>query len=214
MGRSSTARDRLVAAACHLMLNRGYSSIGVAEICARADVRKGSFYHFFESKQALTIEAIDVHWRDQRATWVAVLGTEEPAFTRLERLIRAQAAVQREAKETTAAVNGCLFGNLALELSTQDQAVQAHLDQVFNEQIELVQATLEQAAADGTIPVDRASRTTARAVVAQLEGMVMFAKLANDPDLLDDLWPQIALLLTTATSASIAASAETSPVNR
>lgn len=214
MGRSSTARDRLVAAACQLMLNRGYSSIGVAEICARADVRKGSFYHFFESKQALTIEAIDVHWRDQRATWVAVLGAEEPAFTRLERLIRAQAAVQREAKETTAAVNGCLFGNLALELSTQDQAVQAHLDQVFNEQIELVQGTLEQAVADGTIPVDRASRGTARAVVAQLEGMVMFAKLANDPDLLDDLWPQIALLLTAATSASIAASVETSPVNR
>ena len=42
----------------------------------------------------------------------------------------------------------------------------------------------------------------------------MFAKLANDPDLLDDLWPQIALLPTAATSASIAASVETSPVNR
>ncbi|MGH3464360.1 MAG: TetR family transcriptional regulator C-terminal domain-containing protein [Kribbellaceae bacterium] len=104
--------------------------------------------------------------------------------------------------------------NATLELSTQDQAVQAHLDQVFNEQIELVQGTLEQAAADGTIPVDRASRGTVRAVVAQLEGMVMFAKLANDPDLLDDLWPQIALLLTAATSASIAAAVETSPVNR
>ena len=33
-------------AACELMHNRGYGSIGVAEICARADVRKGSFYHF------------------------------------------------------------------------------------------------------------------------------------------------------------------------
>jgi len=44
--------------------------------------------------------------------------------------------------------------------------------------------------------------------------MVMFAKLANDPDLLDDLWPQIALLLTTATSASIAASVESPRVNR
>jgi len=52
------------------------------------------------------------------------------------------------------------------------------------------------------------------AVVAQLEVMVMFAKLANDPDLLDDLWPQIALLLTTATSASIAASVESPRVNR
>ncbi|HCU50381.1 MAG TPA: TetR family transcriptional regulator, partial [Micromonosporaceae bacterium] len=48
MGRSSTARERILAAACELMLSRGYGSIGVAEICARADVKKGSFYHFFE----------------------------------------------------------------------------------------------------------------------------------------------------------------------
>lgn len=195
MGRSSTARERLLEAACHLMLNRGYSSIGVAEICARADVRKGSFYHFFDSKQALTIEALDVHWRGQRAAWVSVLGATAPALTRLERLARTQAAVQRQAKDETDAVNGCLFANLALELSSQDHAVQAHLQQIFDEQIQLVHATLQEAAADGTIPVDRATRTIARAVVAQSEGLVMFAKLSNNPDVLDDLWTQIQLLI-------------------
>lgn len=177
------------------MLSRGYGTMGVAEICARADVRKGSFYYFFDSKQALTIEALDLHWRDQRAAWVSVLGAAAPALTRLERLVRAQVAVQRQSKEETDAVNGCLFGNLALELSSQDQTVQARLQQIFDEQIELVHATLLEAAADGTIPVDRATRGTAKAIVAQLEGLVLFAKLANDPDVLDDLWTQIQLLI-------------------
>ncbi|MBT2507637.1 TetR/AcrR family transcriptional regulator [Streptomyces sp. ISL-98] len=195
MGRTSTARERLLDAACGLMLSRGYGTIGVAEICARADVKKGSFYHFFESKQALTIEAINAHWAAQRPGWVATLRGDGPAEDRLERLFLDQAAAQRTAKAQDGAVNGCLFGNLALELSTQDAAVRARLAEIFEEQIDLVHAALTDAAEQGTIPTPAATRTTARAVLAQLEGMVMFAKLANDPAVLDGLWAQTSRLL-------------------
>ncbi|MFC4608775.1 TetR/AcrR family transcriptional regulator [Streptomyces maoxianensis] len=195
MGRTSTARERLLDAACGLILSRGYGMIGVAEICARADVKKGSFYHFFESKQALTVEAINAHWAAQRASWVAILRGDGPAEDRLERLFLDQASAQRAAKTEEGAVNGCLFGNLALELSTQDAIVQARLTEIFDEQIDLVHAALTDAAAQGTIPAPAATRTTARAVLAQLEGMVMFAKLANDPSVLDGLWAQTSRLL-------------------
>ncbi|WP_274564838.1 TetR/AcrR family transcriptional regulator [Streptomyces spiramyceticus] len=195
MGRTSTARERLLDAACGLMLSRGYGTIGVAEICARADVKKGSFYHFFESKQALTIEAINAHWAAQRPGWVATLRGDGPAEDRLEQLFLHQAAAQRTAKTQDGAVNGCLFGNLALELSNQDTAVQARLTEIFEEQIDLVHAALTDAAEQGTIPTPAATRTTARAVLAQLEGMVMFAKLANDPAVLDGLWAQTSRLL-------------------
>ncbi len=193
MGRPSTARERLLDSACELMHSRGYGSIGVAEICARADVRKGSFYHFFESKQALTIEVVDEHWRRQRADWGAVLGSPDPALARLENLFGMQARTQRLAKESGGTVNGCLLANLALELSTQDRAVQTRLEEIFNEQIDLIHATLGDAVTEGAIP--EADRATARALVAQLEGMVLFAKLGNDPAVLDDLWSQAKLLL-------------------
>ncbi|NNJ06087.1 TetR/AcrR family transcriptional regulator [Streptomyces sp. PKU-MA01144] len=195
MGRTSTARERLLDAACGLMLSRGYGTIGVAEICARADVRKGSFYHFFESKQALTIEAINAHWASQRAGWVATLRGDGPAEDRLERFFLDQAAAQHTARTQNGAVNGCLFGNLALEMSTQDAVVQGRLAEVFDEQIDLVHATLTEAAEQGAVPAPAATRETARAVLAQLEGMVMFAKLANDPSVLDGLWAQASRLL-------------------
>ncbi|WP_455351351.1 TetR/AcrR family transcriptional regulator [Streptomyces sp. SYSU K217416] len=198
MGRTSTARERLLDAACSLMLSRGYGTIGVAEICARADVKKGSFYHFFESKQALTIEAVNTHWGEQRRAWAAVLGGDGPAETRLERLFQEQAAGQRKAKEEGGAVHGCLFGNLALELSTQDHVVRARLAEIFDEQIDLVHATLGEAAAEGVIPAAAADRETARSVLAQLEGMVLFAKLANDPAVLDGLWDRTRPLLRAA----------------
>lgn len=181
MGRQSTARDRLLEAACELIHHRGYASIGVAEICARADVRKGSFYHFFASKQALTLEVIDDHWARQRASWVDALAASQG----VERLFREQVAVQRQAKESSGVINGCLLANLALELSNQDEVVRARLQQIFDEQVDLVHAALGPGH----------ERSTARALVAQLEGMLLFAKLANNPALLDDLWRQARLLI-------------------
>ncbi|MFI6900689.1 TetR/AcrR family transcriptional regulator [Nonomuraea sp. NPDC050394] len=185
MGRQSDARERLLGAACRLIHSRGYSSIGVAEICAEADVRKGSFYHFFDSKQALTLEVIDAHWAGQRTSWQAILTAAAPAGDRLERLFRSQADAQRQTKQSTGVVNGCLLANLALELSNQDETVRTRLRQIFDEQVELVRTALGPSG----------SPETARAMVAQLEGMVLFAKLGNDPSLLDGVWTQARLLL-------------------
>ncbi|MGX1882209.1 TetR/AcrR family transcriptional regulator [Streptomyces sp. NPDC055287] len=195
MGRTSTARERLLAATGELMRGRGYSSLGIAEICAGADVRKGSFYHFFPSKQALTLEVINAYWHSERACWNSELAGSDPALTRLQRLLTAMASAQRRRKETAGTVDGCLLGNLALELSTQEPDVRTRLEEIFDEQIALVTATLEGAAAEGSVPPDRATTATARAVIAQLEGMVLFAKLKNDPALLDDVWQHTSLLL-------------------
>jgi TetR/AcrR family transcriptional repressor of nem operon len=195
MGRTSTARDRLIDATGALMRTRGYSSLGVAEICAKAEVKKGSFYHFFESKQALTVEAVNAYWNAERTCWTTELAATRPALDRLRRLLNTMAQLQRRMKETSGTVDGCLLGNLALELSTQEPAVRARLEEIFDEQIALVAATLGAAADEGTVPRERATEATARAVVAHVEGLVMFAKLKNDPSVLDDLWPHTLLLL-------------------
>jgi len=202
MGRTSNARQRLLDAACELMLTRSFGAVGVADICARADVRKGSFYYFFESKQALTLAAIDAHWQRQREGWLAILQTAHPALDRLRRLIEETAATQRVAQEALGMVSGCALANLALELSTQDHVVQARLQEIFAEQIALVEGTLQNAAAAGTLAAASATHAVARAIVAQMEGMVLFAKLGNDPDVLDDLWRQTLRLLQVAEAVS------------
>ena len=200
MGRTSTARDRLLDAACDLMQGRAYGSLGVAEICARADVRKGSFYHFFESKQALTLAAIDTHWRAECEIWDDALSGNDPALTRLARLIRALADSHRVARDTRGAVSGCLLANLTIELSGADPLAQARLEEIFNEQIALVQGVIADAVDEGMVPATSLSRSAARAVVAQIEGLVLFAKLGNDPDVLADLWVQVLYLLRVPTT--------------
>ncbi len=196
MGRTSEARQSLVDSAGDLIFERGYAAVGVAEICARAGVLKGSFYHFFPSKQALTVAAIDDYWIRQRACWAELLGDgRRRPLERLRAVFAANVAAQTADKRERGVVRGCLLGNLALELSASDPVVRARLDEVFAEQVSMVHDALAAAAAERTIDAGRANAVTARALLAQLEGMVLFAKVANDPAVLDALWPHALLLL-------------------
>jgi TetR/AcrR family transcriptional repressor of nem operon len=194
MGRKSDAHDKLLSAGRELLARRGYAALGVAEIAAAAQVPKGSFYYFFESKQALALAVIDEHWVHQEAQWRAVLGSDRPPLERLRELFEVTAAVQQESRDDVGVVTGCLFGNLALELSTQDEAVRGRLQEIFDAQIDLVAEVLAVAQGDGTIHVPDV-REAARSIVAQLEGLVMFAKLLNDPDQLQRMWSNSLSLL-------------------
>jgi TetR/AcrR family transcriptional repressor of nem operon len=194
MGRQSDARQRILDAATELFGQRGYSAIGVAEICTVAGVLKGSFYYFFPSKQALALEVIDVHWVGQRAMWVDVLRAPGTIEERLRNLFTATAEVQTNALNGTGSVTGCLFGNLALEVSAQDDPVRIRLQEIFEEQIAIIQEAVDAAIDAGEIgSLD--SRSAAKAIVAQIEGMVLFAKLFNDPAQLDLLWSNSMRLL-------------------
>ncbi|WP_285114279.1 TetR/AcrR family transcriptional regulator [Leifsonia sp. fls2-241-R2A-40a] len=187
MGRTSDARERILAAGADLFGRRSYASIGVAEICGAAGVPKGSFYYFFPSKQALALEVVNQHWQWQRGEWLRILSTSAPIVGRLHDLFVATAEMQSQALKGTGAVVGCLFGNLALELSAEDDPVQQRLREIFEEQIDIVESALRDAAAAGELePSDL--RESAKAIVAQIEGLVLLAKLYNDPGQLDSLW--------------------------
>ena len=51
--KQSETRQNLLNAALSLMLDKGYVATSVDEICAEAKVTKGSFFHYFKSKEAL-----------------------------------------------------------------------------------------------------------------------------------------------------------------
>ena len=61
MVRQGTARQKLIDAALALIRAKGYAATSVDELCARAGVTKGAFFHHFKSKNELAVAAAD-HW--------------------------------------------------------------------------------------------------------------------------------------------------------
>ncbi|MFF7070908.1 TetR/AcrR family transcriptional regulator [Streptomyces pseudovenezuelae] len=194
MGRTSDARQKILGAARSLIEGRGYSALGVAEICRAAGVPKGSFYYFFESKEALALAVVVEHWAAQRRDWDSALGTDADPLRRLRALFEQTEAGQRAVQEGCGTVAGCLFGNLALELSNHAEPVRARLQEIFEAQVDMVEAVVAEARDRDEVTVADA-RQAARAVVAQLEGQVMFAKLYNSPERLSTLWDNCRALL-------------------
>lgn len=195
MGRTSEARDKILSAAETLIEERGYTALGVAEICAAAGVPKGSFYHFFESKQALALTVVDEHWTAQHRQWTALLGSDRPPLRRLRDLFEATETLQRVGQRDHGNVVGCLFGNLALELRNQAEDVRHRLQEIFDAQIDLIEQVVTEAHERGDIAATVDPREAARSIVAQLEGRVLFAKLLDDPGQLEAVWRNCLALL-------------------
>lgn len=194
MGRTSDARERILTAAKTLMLSRGYSALGVAEICKAAGVPKGSFYYFFASKEELALAVIEEHWAGRRAEWTRALDGDVPPLPRLRRLYESTAAELRAGQRSCGTVTGCLLGNLALEMSTGTATVRERLREIFDEQVALVEEVVAEARGRGEVTVAD-TRGAARALVAQLEGQVLFAKLYDDVGRVDVLWANSLALL-------------------
>ncbi|MGW4601642.1 TetR/AcrR family transcriptional regulator [Streptomyces sp. NPDC004457] len=202
MGRTSDARRKILDTARSLIEMRGYSALGVAEICKAAGVPKGSFYYFFESKEALALAVLDEHWAAERRGWTSLLadGTEPP-LQRLHRLFEATEAEHRTCQEDHGTIAGCMLGNLSLEMCNQSEAVRDRLKEIFEDQVDMIEAVVTEAQGRGEIAVADI-RESARAVVAQLEGQVLFAKLYNTTSPLGVLWANCLALLNTRPAGS------------
>ncbi|WOX14078.1 TetR/AcrR family transcriptional regulator [Streptomyces sp. N50] len=197
MGRTSDAGEKILAAGRSLFEARGYSALGVAEICKAAGVPKGSFYYFYASKEALALAVVDEHWADQRREWTRILSGETGGaqpLDRLRQLFEETEAGQHAVQQGCGTVLGCLLGNLSLEMSNQTEAVRARLQEIFDAQVEMVAAVIGEARERGDVTVND-PREAARSVVAQLEGQVMFAKLYNNTGRLSPLWANCLALL-------------------
>lgn len=194
MGRTSDARTRILKSASDLMHDKGYSAVGIAEVCKGAGVQKGSFYHFFRSKQALALAVLDAYWKHGVPVFEALENPDVPPLERLKAFFGAQRASHEACRAECGAVRGCLIGNLSLELSTQDSDVRDALQAILRRQIDALEVLVRdiQAAHDSC---GRSPRTVARDVLAYIEGQTLLAKAENDPSGMKDAHDGVLCLL-------------------
>jgi len=182
-------KQRLLDTAEKLFYARSYEDVGVQEICLEAGVKKGSFYHFFPSKRDLTLAILDESWKRYRETMLAqVFARDLPPLKRIERLLDSQYRHHKAVKDETGQVLGCPYGNLAGEMSTQDEVIRERLKRIFRDLEAPIEEVLDEAIAAGNL-AELDSRATAGAMVAYLEGLTLMAKTWNDPEVVRTLGP-------------------------
>lgn len=82
---TSDIRGNIVAVGQRIMAGKGFSAVGLNEILATAGVPKGSFYHYFSSKDAFGEALLAKYFEDYLADMDATL--RQPNKTMAQRLV-------------------------------------------------------------------------------------------------------------------------------
>ena len=171
MAKPSATKDRIINSARHLFWERGFAGTSMADLLNHAGVNSGSFYHFFESKEALLRAVLEMYLRSLRPVIV------DPAFAQTEEPIGRIFAIlagYRERILETGCRYGCPLGRLALEIDPENRPAHKLITENFRGWIGAIReciAQLEPMLPEGTDPDSLATH-----VLVVMEGAVMLSR--------------------------------------
>ena len=195
MGRVSDARERLLKAANELTWKHGYNAVTVDAICEAAGVKKGSFYHYFESKADLTKAALEAWWQaNSRPIIESSFAEGVPPLERLQRYFEGIYRRQLEIKREGGTLLGCAFFRLAIEGEGVEPDVRAAAQQALSRKRKHFVKAIDDAKRAGLIKVDDVEAAT-QAVYSLFEGALARARIQDSPEPLKGIYEQVLRLL-------------------
>ncbi len=126
--RNQQVRRELLDTGMQLLSEQGYHGTGIKEVLDRVQVPKGSFYHYFDSKEAFTAEIIT----DYIEGLLKLMDTQLARSTSGPReTIRHLYSLMITEFERRGCIRGCLLGNLAAEIGASSQRCQKALQDAY-----------------------------------------------------------------------------------
>src|SRR5258708_4513437 len=166
-------RDHLLEVGLRRIHSVGYAATGVKEILDEAEVPKGSFYHYFASKEAFAKEVLALYVRgeNERADRILRDGKGAP-LRRLRRYFEELIAIFGP----TAKTSGCLIGNLSLEMADHSESIQTLLHESFSNWQTGVAGILQEAIARGDLSKSNKPQELASFLLNSYEGALLRSK--------------------------------------
>lgn len=165
-------REKLVLAAEELMLRDGYSATRVDEVIRKAGLSKGSFYHFFDSKESLGLAALEHYYADRVKRLAAGSHATEPDPRRRAHLFMEHAFLVAEDLWT----KGCLLANFATDAAGSSQLIADALKKRTGE----LRALLMDIFSPFVTPEITAADLADQFLVC-VEGAIVLARIYDDP---------------------------------
>jgi TetR/AcrR family transcriptional regulator, transcriptional repressor for nem operon len=168
------AQEKILDAAKVLMLSKGYPATTVDGICKKAEVSKGSFYHFFASKEDLGVALLE--WYYQRESENMFIGKFNDVKDPTQRMFEFVDHMEKNSKKFWG--NGCLLTNLGMEMVETNPKIQAEVSGIFKK-LELRLQKLFAPSTGKKSAKGSPSELTEQFIV-MLEGAIVLARIHKD----------------------------------
>ncbi len=167
-------KQRLIRHGTAVLTEKGFASTGIDQILKEAGIPKGSFYHYFDNKDAFGLAMVE-NYKQYFANRLDkfLLKEDKPALDRLQDFIEdAKSGLERFDFK-----RGCLVGNLGQEMGALPPAYRSLLIEIFQDWQDRTAACLKEAAKAGEIDPDTDCDAVAEYFWIGWEGAVLRAKL-------------------------------------
>jgi TetR/AcrR family transcriptional repressor of nem operon len=172
-------RQEILDTAQIIISGKGYAAVGLNEILAAAGVPKGSFYHYFESKDAFGEALLESDFETYLEDLDARL--QRPGLSEGERLmvywqkwVDTQASCDPEGK--------CLAVKLGAEVSDLSETMRKVLLRGTSAVIGRLARTIERGLADGSVTIAGEPQETAETLYQTWLGASLLAKIARNAE--------------------------------
>ncbi|KAA1172349.1 TetR family transcriptional regulator [Marinobacter salinexigens] len=176
---TDNTRELLLRAGLEVLTEKGFSATGIDEILRRVGVPKGSFYHYFDSKEDFGLALIDCYGKFfARKLDLHLLNQELNPIDRLHAFVHD--AIRGMARFEYR--RGCLIGNLGQEMGSLPDSFRAQLRGTFEDWQRRFATCLEEAQNKGELSRDANPAQLALFFWIGWEGAVLRAKLDRNPE--------------------------------
>ncbi|MFD4820180.1 TetR/AcrR family transcriptional regulator [Peribacillus butanolivorans] len=184
----SSKKQEIIRIAREVIHSKGYQATSVSDIMAAANIGKGQFYHYFQSKHDLglaIVEDLVKDWEDQLI--IGILNTSDDPVTKLNRMLQWAETSHAEMEIKY----GCALGNLAIEMSSQDEEFRVKIKEFFNHWVNSVADILTEMIEDHQLDESINPKRNAESIVAMIEGGILLMVSRQNIQVLQDVFEVI-----------------------
>lgn len=174
-------KERILDAAEELMLDKGFHSVGLKQILDTVNVPKGSFYHYFESKEQFGVEMLKHYMEDSTGRKREMLSQQAEIADPIQRLFTyLDGWVINTAK--IAGKFPCLVLKLASEVTDLSEPMRQELEKGFDDWINLFQVVLDEAVEKDLLSNEIGTQETAQLMQDLLNGATQRSVINHDEE--------------------------------
>lgn len=193
---SQQTRQHIIDSGYSLISSKGFSNVGLSQILKFADVPKGSFYHYFKSKELFGEEVINSYFKGYLHSIDELFDVKNGSG--LERLMSYW--LRWQATQSNCSIDQkCLVVKLSAEVADLSESMRLALDKGSTAVIERLAYCIEAGINDGSLPAMHA-KITAETLYQLWLGASLKNKLSRDPNVIGRVLQVTKALLAQPTS--------------
>ncbi len=187
-------RDLILAKGAQVMTRRGYHGTGVLEIVQAAGIPKGSFYHYFASKEDFALQALEHLYLPRLERYQAAL-LESPLSPRARILGYYADLIAHFARQECPEYH-CFIGSLSFEMAELSQPIGQQVEAILLRSVRVLADCLEQACVASELDADTDCLALAEFIGNAWEGALLRMKVGRSVTPLKIFLTQLERLLT------------------